>query len=177
VRFDVQRIVAWGSGAAVLLVSPARAMHRSESNATSVPCRVDAGVLARAPLGYKGTLLVRNRHPVGPYSRSMLRLLWRSWGGGRFLMNEVPMYSGVCPDPSHPAPSLRWIPQMPSSLLPSYLQGCLTYKKTLFLRTLPVAYTWGPRKVLWGWAFSCGHPCRPIGACDPLWIINGLLTT
>ena len=27
---------------------------------------------------YMGTLLRRNRHPVGPYSRTMLRLLWLS---------------------------------------------------------------------------------------------------
>jgi len=31
---------------------------------------------------YRGTSLIRKRHPVGPYSRTMPRLLWRSWGGG-----------------------------------------------------------------------------------------------
>ena len=41
---------------------------------------------------YRGTSL-ENRHPVGPYSRTMPKLLWRSWGGGRFLMSEVPLYS------------------------------------------------------------------------------------
>jgi len=41
---------------------------------------------------YRGTSLIRNRHSVGPYSRTMLRLLWRSWGGGQFLMSEVPLY-------------------------------------------------------------------------------------
>jgi len=40
---------------------------------------------------YRGTSLIRNHHPVGPYSRTMPRLLWRSWGGGRFLMREVPL--------------------------------------------------------------------------------------
>jgi len=40
---------------------------------------------------YRGTSLIRNRHPVGPYSRTMPRLLWRSWGGG-VLMSEVPLY-------------------------------------------------------------------------------------
>jgi len=31
------------------------------------------------PIGtYRGTSLVRNRHPVGPYNRPMPRLLWRS---------------------------------------------------------------------------------------------------
>jgi len=40
---------------------------------------------------YRGTSLIRNRHPAGPYSRTRSRLLWRSWGGGRFLMSEVPL--------------------------------------------------------------------------------------
>ena len=35
--------------------------------------------------------LMRNRHPVGPCSRSMPRLLGRSWGGRRFLMSKVPL--------------------------------------------------------------------------------------
>jgi len=39
-----------------------------------------------------GTSLIRNRHPVGPYSRIMPRLLWRSWGGANFLMGEVPLH-------------------------------------------------------------------------------------
>ena len=44
---------------------------------------------------YRGTSLIRNRHPVGPYRRTIPRLLWRSWGGGRSLMSEVhvPLYS------------------------------------------------------------------------------------
>ena len=43
-------------------------------------------------LPYRGTSLIRNRNPVRPYSRTMPRLLWRSWGGGRFLMSEVLLY-------------------------------------------------------------------------------------
>ena len=35
--------------------------------------------------------LTRTRHPVGPYSRTMPMLLWRSWGGGGGLMSEVPL--------------------------------------------------------------------------------------
>jgi len=38
---------------------------------------------------YRGTSLRRNRHPFGPSSRTMPRLLWRSWKGRRFLMSEV----------------------------------------------------------------------------------------
>ena len=30
----------------------------------------------------RGTSLIRNHHPVGSYSRTMPRHLWRSWGGG-----------------------------------------------------------------------------------------------
>jgi len=36
------------------------------------------------PGAYRGTSLIRNRHPVGPYSRTMSRLLWRSLGGDGF---------------------------------------------------------------------------------------------
>ena len=32
-----------------------------------------------------------NAPPLGPYSRTMPRLLWRSRGGGRFLMSELPL--------------------------------------------------------------------------------------
>jgi len=40
---------------------------------------------------YTGTSPIKNYHPVGPYSRTMPRLLWRSRGGGRFIMSEVPL--------------------------------------------------------------------------------------
>ena len=41
---------------------------------------------------YRGTSLTRKRTPLGPYSRPMPRVLGGSWGGGRFLMGEVPLY-------------------------------------------------------------------------------------
>ena len=50
----------------------------------------------------RGTSLIRNRLPSGPYSKALLRALWKSSGGGRFLVNEVP---GVCTHTSHQAPS------------------------------------------------------------------------
>ena len=31
---------------------------------------------------YRGTSLIRNRNPLGPYSRTTPRALWRSYGGG-----------------------------------------------------------------------------------------------
>jgi hypothetical protein len=36
---------------------------------------------------FRGTLLIRERLLLGPYSRA----LWWSWGGGRFFMSEVPL--------------------------------------------------------------------------------------
>ena len=40
---------------------------------------------------YRGTSLIRNSAPLGPYSRTMPRALWWSEGGGLFLMIEVPL--------------------------------------------------------------------------------------
>ena len=37
--------------------------------------------------------LIRNSAPLGPYSRTMPRALWSPWGGGLFLMSEVPLYA------------------------------------------------------------------------------------
>ena len=42
---------------------------------------------------YRGTSLIRKRTPLGPYPRPMPRVLGRSWGGGDFLMGEVPLYA------------------------------------------------------------------------------------
>ena len=38
---------------------------------------------------YRGTSLIRNSAPLGPYSRTIPRVLWWSQGGGLFLMSEV----------------------------------------------------------------------------------------
>ena len=40
----------------------------------------------------QGYLTSRKRSPLGPYSRTTPRALWWTWGGGRFLMGEVPLY-------------------------------------------------------------------------------------
>jgi len=40
--------------------------------------RRDLGGLLQQKGAYRGTSLIRNRHPIGPYSRAMPRLLWRS---------------------------------------------------------------------------------------------------
>ena len=49
--------------------------------------RMEAG-LARQ---YRGTSLIRNSPLLGPYSRTVPRALWWPWGGGVFLMSEVPL--------------------------------------------------------------------------------------
>ena len=41
--------------------------------------------------GYRGTSLIRNSAPLGPYWRALLRVLWWSQGGRTFLMSEVPL--------------------------------------------------------------------------------------
>ena len=44
---------------------------------------------------YRGTSLNKERLLLGPYSRTMSKAIWRSCGGGRFLMSEVPLYVSV----------------------------------------------------------------------------------
>jgi len=48
---------------------------------------------------YRGTSLIRNNFPLGPYSRPMSWVLWWSLGGGLFLMNEVPLYRNASMSP------------------------------------------------------------------------------
>ena len=43
-------------------------------------------------LKYRGISLIRNRPPLGPYSRNMPRAIRWSKGGGLFLLSEVPLY-------------------------------------------------------------------------------------
>ena len=53
----------------------------------------EEGEVPLHPRPYRGTSLIRKRTPLGPYRRLMPRVLGGSWGGGRFLMSEVPMYT------------------------------------------------------------------------------------
>ena len=41
------------------------------------------------------TSLIRKNPLPGPYSRIISRAICRHWGGGRFLMGEVPLYGGA----------------------------------------------------------------------------------
>ena len=47
---------------------------------------------------YRGTSLIRNSAPLGPYRRPMPRALGWSKGGGRFLMSEVTPHRIPTPD-------------------------------------------------------------------------------
>ena len=40
---------------------------------------------------YRGTSLIRNCTPLGPFIRTMPRALCWFYGGSRFLMSEVPL--------------------------------------------------------------------------------------
>ena len=40
---------------------------------------------------HRGTSLIKDCPPIGPYSRNMHRALWRSLGGVQFVMSEVPL--------------------------------------------------------------------------------------
>ena len=45
---------------------------------------------ASSRLDYRGTSLIRKRHPVGPYSRTMTGVLGGGWGMGVFLWARFP---------------------------------------------------------------------------------------
>ena len=47
--------------------------------------------LAHRTVDYRGTSFTGKRTSLGPYRRPMPRVLGGSWGGGRFLMGEVPL--------------------------------------------------------------------------------------
>ena len=76
-------------------MSPSLA-HEVSGNVSRDPHRtiasLDPSLLPGAHL-YTATSLIRNRHPVGPYSRAMPRVLGGSYGGAHFLMDEVPRHT------------------------------------------------------------------------------------
>ena len=43
-------------------------------------------------IDYMGTSFIRKRTLLGPYRMPRPRVLGESWGGGRFLVGEVPLY-------------------------------------------------------------------------------------
>ena len=50
---------------------------------------------ARRAHRVQGYLTDKKTQPLGPYRRPMRRVPCRSYGGGRFLMGEVPLYTSV----------------------------------------------------------------------------------
>ena len=40
---------------------------------------------------YRGNSRIRKRTPLGPYRRPVPRVLGESYGGGRFLIGQVPL--------------------------------------------------------------------------------------
>jgi hypothetical protein len=54
-----------------------------------------AEILASSGRDYRSTSLTRKRTPLGPYCRPMPRVLGGFWGGGHFLMGEVPLHGQV----------------------------------------------------------------------------------
>ena len=77
-----------------------------------------AFIMRRNP-PYRGTSLIRNRLLPGPYSRTMPRALWCSWGGGRFFISQIPLYG------------LGRIPRSSCAATPprTTVQGYLAHKK------------------------------------------------
>ena len=58
-----------------------------------MPDKAQPGRSTLHTTGYIGTSLIRNSTSLGPYSRTVPRALWRPYGGGLFIMSEVPLYS------------------------------------------------------------------------------------
>ena len=44
---------------------------------------------------YRGTSITRNRYPLGTYCRPIPRVRGGSYGSGRVLISEVPLYAGA----------------------------------------------------------------------------------
>ena len=91
---------------------------------------------------YRGTSIIKKRLPVGPYRCPMPRALWWSYGGGRFLISEVPLYlrfggggggegggSGGWRSEQEERRDTYSPTQLPCCFLPR-IQGYLTNKKT-----------------------------------------------
>ena len=57
----------------------------------SVGKRDDRRAAAECVRLYRGTSLTRNKSLLGPYSRTIPRVIWWSQEVGMFLMSEVPL--------------------------------------------------------------------------------------
>jgi hypothetical protein len=96
---------------------------------TPIPYRVTSLIRNREH-AYRGTSLMRNSAPLGPYSRNMSVALWRPQKGGLFLLSEVPLYLCFHPKVDGCEPHSRGVnlriqgylahKKMPPSLGPPY---------------------------------------------------------
>ena len=68
-------------------------MNKDTHHPWEVPRLLGAGLLWYPGGGaYRGTSLIRTSAPLGPYSRTISRAIWWSWGKGLLLMSEIPLH-------------------------------------------------------------------------------------
>jgi hypothetical protein len=67
-------------------------LHGREYIVTGINAPFLLGRVARPVSPYRDTSVTIKRPPVGPYRRPMPRVVGWSWGGGRFIMDEVLLY-------------------------------------------------------------------------------------
>jgi hypothetical protein len=85
-----------------------RVLYPAQGLVCPAPAAKGSGSSLPSLEAYRGTSLVRNRHPVGPYSRNMPRALRRSQEGGLSLMSEVSLYGkGLARQPHPPGATQR----------------------------------------------------------------------
>ena len=58
----------------------------------------DSGFAVSSRTVYRSTSLIRNSTPLGPYSRTMHRALWWSWGVGRFYWGGTLVWRTLHPN-------------------------------------------------------------------------------
>ena len=68
-----------------------QARERARERAREIPVRPTLYTLWGACC--RGTSLIRNSAPLGPYRRTMPRTLWKPYGGELIFMSEVPLYT------------------------------------------------------------------------------------
>jgi len=103
------------------------------------------------PILYRGASLIRNHRILAPYSEPVPTTLRWSYGGGRFLMSEVPLYHAphtstpptVSPFPRRAYRGTSLMRKRPflgpySMAMPKALQGYLVFKKTYLKKTVRI---------------------------------------
>ena len=83
------------------LFNPARPLERPQQ----ILWTEDGPVSSICTGNWSRYSLIRKHLPLGPYRRPMPRVPGGSWGVGRFLMGEVPLYARKS---GHPVPRRPW---------------------------------------------------------------------